>query len=182
MEAIIGLGNPGDQYRNTRHNMGFMILDEFVYKHNLRFRSTSNWRYCFYDGRILIEPLTYMNLSGTILPHLQEKHDVNSIYVIYDDYAIPFGTIRIKPSGSDGGHNGMKSIINYFKTNKFPRQRMGIGLEYMPKDIVNFVLGEFRVPKEKLQKFINYGVEALETYLISGLNSAMNKYNKQLLQ
>ncbi len=181
MEAIIGLGNPGDDYKDTRHNVGFMVLDEFAKKNNLRFRSTSNWKYCFYNGRIFVKPLTYMNLSGTILPMIANKHDVDSIYVIYDDYSIPFGTIRIRPSGSHGGHNGMKSIISFYGSNDFPRQRMGIGLEYMPKDIVSFVLGQFNVSKKVLNSFISKGVEALETYLNDGLQKAMNTFNKKVI-
>jgi len=178
MEAIIALGNPGEKYLKTRHNTGFMVLDKFVENKNLRYRSTSSWKYCFYNDRILIKPLTFMNLSGTILPNLIQKHNVDSIYVIYDDYSIPFGTIRIRPSGSHGGHNGMKSIIQYYGSNKFPRQRMGIGVEHMPEDIVSFVLGEFKTSNKKLNNFVSKGAEALETYLEFGLNRAMNLFNK----
>jgi PTH1 family peptidyl-tRNA hydrolase len=182
MQAIIGLGNPGEDYKDTRHNMGFMVLDKFVEKHNLRFRSTSNWEYCFYNDFILVKPLTYMNLSGTILPMLANKHNVDSIYVVYDDYSIPFGTIRIRPSGSHGGHNGMKSIISFYGSNDFPRQRMGIGVEHMPEDIINFVLGKFRVSKKLLEQFVSKGAEALETYIDYGINKAMNTFNKKVIE
>ena len=152
---IIGLGNPGDQYKNTRHNIGFTILDAFVNASNICFEPDrlADRAVLKFKGRtlILIKPNTFMNLSGKAVNYWmqKEKIDTNNLLVITDDIALPFGKIRIKAKGSDGGHNGLKDIQLVLSSNKYSRLRFGVGSEFNPGSQVNYVLG--RWSKEEQQ-------------------------------
>ncbi|MBO8139193.1 MAG: aminoacyl-tRNA hydrolase [Thermosipho sp. (in: Bacteria)] len=173
---VIGLGNPGPRYAFTRHNVGFMFLD----------RLANNWekRYNFKESKIkienskilLVKPMTYMNLSGEIFNYINPE-DFDDIIVVYDDVSIPLGKIRIRKKGSDGGHNGLKSIISYIGE-QFPRIRIGVGPKPKEIDLVNFVLSEFS-NKELviLDKILNLAIEALNCIITEGINKAMSKYN-----
>ncbi|SDH66537.1 peptidyl-tRNA hydrolase, PTH1 family [Fervidobacterium changbaicum] len=173
MLIIIGLGNPGEKYANTRHNVGFMVLD----------RLGKSWKsgpnYLYSDVNIagqkvkLVKPTTYMNLSGEVFKYL--PHD--DIIVVYDDLDLPLGRIRIRKDGSAGGHNGIKSIISYIGQN-FPRIRIGIGPKPKEVDAADFVLSNFSPEEfEKLRKVIDLAVEAIETIVSEGIEKAMNRYN-----
>lgn len=170
---IIGLGNPGEKYANTRHNVGFMVLD----------RLSKSWKsgpnYLYSDINIsaqkvrLVKPLTYMNLSGEVFKYL--PHD--DIIVVYDDLNLPLGRIRIRKDGSAGGHNGIKSIISYIGQN-FPRIRIGIGPKPKEVDAADYVLSDFSSEEfEKLRKVIDLTLQAIETIVSEGIDKAMNKYN-----
>ena len=146
---IVGLGNIGDEYANTRHNIGFMVLDAFAEASNLVFKDE---RYgAIAEGRvknkefILLKPNTYMNLSGNAVRYwaTKEKIDVDHIFVVVDDLSLPFGKIRIKGSGSAGGHNGLKNIQELLGTEKYARLKFGIGNDFPKGKQVDFVLGEF---------------------------------------
>ncbi len=170
---IIGLGNPGEKYENTRHNVGFMVLDKL----------SKSWKrgpnYLYSDINIfgekvrLVKPTTYMNLSGEVFKYL--PHD--DIIVVYDDLDLPLGRIRIRKNGSAGGHNGIKSIISFIGQD-FPRIRIGIGPKPQDIDAADYVLSNFsREEFEKLEKVIELTIEAIESIISEGIDKAMNKYN-----
>lgn len=170
---IIGLGNPGEKYSNTRHNVGFMVLD----------RLSNSWKkgpnYLYSDINIsgekakLIKPMTYMNLSGEVFKYI--PHD--DIIVVYDDLDLPLGKIRIRKNGSAGGHNGIKSIISFIGQD-FSRIRIGIGPKPENIDAADYVLSNFTKEEfEVLDKVINLCIEAIEYIVENGIDKAMNKYN-----
>ncbi|MGQ9856012.1 MAG: aminoacyl-tRNA hydrolase [Fervidobacterium sp.] len=170
---IIGLGNPGEKYENTRHNVGFMVLDKL----------SKSWKrgpnYLYSDINIfgekvrLVKPTTYMNLSGEVFKYL--PHD--DIIVVYDDLDLPLGRIRIRKNGSAGGHNGIKSIISYIGQD-FPRIRIGIGPKPQDIDAADYVLSNFSPEEfEKLEKVIEMTINAIESVISEGIDKAMNKYN-----
>ena len=181
---IVGLGNVGDKYENTRHNIGFKILDYLAKKENLSFeteRLADRVEYKF-KGRtfILIKPNTMMNLSGKAVRYWldKEKIPLENLLVLVDDVNIPFGEIRIKARGSDGGHNGLKDIQAILNTGKYPRFRFGIGAEYSRGRQVDFVLGEWNAEEENaLEERLEKSVGAIKSFGTIGLERAMNFFN-----
>ncbi|MGB4756009.1 MAG: aminoacyl-tRNA hydrolase [Fervidobacterium sp.] len=170
---IIGLGNPDSRYANTRHNVGFMLLD----------RISRSWNkgpnYLYSDVNIngertrLIKPMTYMNLSGEVFKYI--PHD--DIIVVYDDLDLPLGRLRIRKDGSAGGHNGIKSIISYIGQD-FPRIRIGIGPKPRNIEAADYVLSDFsKAEFEILERVLETSKEVIEYIIIHGLDKAMNKYN-----
>lgn len=183
MYIIAGLGNPGRNYENTRHNMGFAVIDYFAGKYGISINKVK-FKGLYGDGLIadnrviLLKPQTYMNLSGeSILDVIQYyKEDIKNLIVVYDDASIPVGRIRIRPSGSDGGHNGMKSIIYILGDDNFTRVRIGIGNP--DENMINHVLGRFPQDEIKIMDDIVKVVsDALVSILQDGIQTAMNKYN-----
>lgn len=183
MYIIAGLGNPGRDFEKTRHNAGFDVLDYMGEKHNIKLNKIKFKGLCGEGiiGRekvVLLKPQTYMNLSGeSILDAVQfYKLDINNLIVIFDDISIPLGRIRIRPSGSDGGHNGMKSIIYLLGDNGFSRIRVGIGSpEY---NMVDHVIGKFNPDDRKIvDEVIKVSAEAAEVIVEKGIQDAMNQYN-----
>ncbi len=183
---IVGLGNIGDEYAHTRHNIGFDVVNAFVQKHQATFKvdrlaymAAVKWK-----GKqfICICPTTYMNLSGKAVKYWMDKEKIQleNILVIVDEVAIPFNKLRIKPGGSDGGHNGLKSIHELLGTTNYPRLRFGIGNDY-PKGLqADFVLGKWTKEEEPLVKLkIEKSVEAIECFATQGLATAMNTINNQ---
>ena len=183
---IVGLGNVGDEYRNTRHNIGFMILDAFAEVSNISF---STERYgdigC---GRlknkqlVLLKPSTYMNLSGNAVRYWKEKEgiELENILVVVDDLALPLGALRMKGRGSDAGHNGLKNIAQVLGTDAYPRLRFGIGNDFPRGCQVDFVLGNFNADDQALLKErIEVAVNAIKEYVLAGLGNAMCKYNNK---
>ena len=126
MKIIAGLGNPGEEYSLNRHNIGFIIIDHFAEIKKITFKKEGNSMIAKRNLYCLLKPLTYMNLSGNAI--LKHKGDINDLLVICDDIYLPFGEIRLRKSGNDGGHNGLYSIINELQTNQFCRMRIGVGL------------------------------------------------------
>lgn len=195
---IVGLGNPGDKYDRTRHNIGFMVLDHLAKRWQLTLmperKFKGNWAEKQWQGHrlYLLKPSTFMNLSGEAVIALVKWYKLppESVLVIYDDMDIPLGRIRIKPSGSAGGHNGMKSIITHLGTSNFPRLRVGIGAPKhpskhpdQPKDpdrVVEHVLGNFNGTESKgLPDLLGLTEEAIATILTEGLDKAMSVYNSR---
>lgn len=181
---IVGLGNIGDEYDGTRHNMGFRILDALAGASNISFEDK---RYGFIaetrlknQNIILLKPSTYMNSSGNAVRYWMDKKniEVGRLLVISDDLALPFGTIRMKPGGSEGGHNGLRSITQCIGTNQYARLRFGIGSDFAQGGQVNFVLGGFS-PEElaKMDERVEIATKAIQAFVLSGVQFAMNQYN-----
>lgn len=183
---IAGLGNIGNEYVNTRHNIGFTILNELARLSEISFEDK---RYAFkaeykHKSRtfVLIRPTTYMNLSGRAINYWlqKEKIPVENLLVITDDIALPFGTIRIRTKGSDGGHNGLYSIASTLGTNQFSRLRFGIGGDFPKGTQVNYVLGEWLPEEEKaLPERIEKVIEAIRCFGTLGIERTMNLYNSK---
>jgi PTH1 family peptidyl-tRNA hydrolase len=181
---IVGLGNIGAEYHHTRHNIGFDVADALAAKHNVSFNSdrladvaTIRWK-----GRILvtIKPTTYMNLSGRAVKYWMDKEKIaaENIMVILDELALPLSAIRIRPGGSDAGHNGLKSIQESIATNQYPRLRFGIGNDFPKGRQVDYVLGKWGPIEEPVvQQKIDKCVEVIESFATNGLSRTMNNYN-----
>jgi PTH1 family peptidyl-tRNA hydrolase len=183
---IVGLGNIGSEYENTRHNIGFMILDALAKASNIFFEpnklgSTATLKF---KGRtfILVKPSTYMNLSGKAVNYYlqQEKIPQENLLVITDDIAIPFGTLRLKGKGSDGGHNGLKSIIQVLGNQDFARLRFGVGSDFVKGKQINHVLGEF-APEEQVQldERIEKTTALIKAFGTIGLGRTMSEFNNK---
>lgn len=183
---IAGLGNIGAEYENTRHNIGFNIIDELAKINSVSFESGKHAYHCTikHKGRslVLIKPTTFMNLSGKAVNHwLQaEKIPVNKLLVLTDDLALPFGTIRIKGKGGDGGHNGLKDIQNILGNNHYVRLRFGIGSEFSRGQQVDYVLGKWSEHEQaQLGERIEKAIEAILAFTTIGLERTMNFYNNK---
>ncbi|HWQ29343.1 MAG TPA: aminoacyl-tRNA hydrolase [Negativicutes bacterium] len=186
MYLIVGLGNPGDKYRYTKHNVGFMVLDYFASQHNISI-SRLKHKALLGEGQIgqerviLAKPQTYMNLSGESVQELMHwyKEDITRLIVVYDDVDLAVGRIRIRPEGSSGTHNGMKSIIYLMNSDKFPRIRVGIGKQPEYMDLADYVLSRFTDEEIPLmEEAVKKASLAIEEIIKRDLNSAMNKYNR----
>lgn len=183
---IAGLGNIGDEYDNTRHNIGFKVLDAIAKENDLKFRTDRLAAVAEYKfkGRtlILIKPSTYMNLSGKAVNYwLQaEKIPKENLVVITDDIAIPFGSLRMKGKGSDGGHNGLKNIQETLNTVDYTRLRFGVGNEFSKGHQVSYVLGKW-TPEEEilLGPRIKQAVDMVKSFATIGLQLTMTNYNKK---
>ena len=183
---IVGLGNIGDEYRLTRHNIGFMILDAFAQASNFSF---STERYGdIARGRIknqqvvLLKPSTYMNLSGNAVRYWKEREgiDVNHILVVVDDIALPLGAIRLKARGSDAGHNGLKNIAAMLGTDAYPRLRFGVGNDFPRGCQIDYVLGRFPADQmELVNERITIACDAIKEFVLAGLDTAMCNFNNK---
>jgi PTH1 family peptidyl-tRNA hydrolase len=181
---IAGLGNVGKEYEHTRHNIGFDVLMAFATKHGARFNSdrlafTAEVRW---KGRtfVCICPTTFMNLSGKAVKYWmdKEKIELQNILVVLDDVALPLSRIRVRSGGSDGGHNGLKSIQESLGTTEYPKLRFGIGNDYPKGMQADFVLGKWKPEEEPLVKLkIEKSVEVIESFSTAGINNTMNKFN-----
>lgn len=181
---IVGLGNIGAEYVNTRHNIGFKILDHFAKKESISFQTAKLGDVAEFKikGRtlLLLKPNTYMNLSGKAVKYWMEKENIEkeNILVITDDLNLSFGTIRIKTKGSDGGHNGLKSIQSLLNTTEYPRFRFGISDQFKKGQQVNYVLGEWDDDeKTKLPERLEKSAEIIQSFALAGLNNTMNEFN-----
>ena len=185
MYLIVGLGNPENEYANTRHNMGFDVINKIAQKNNIdinksKFKALYETAIIQNQKVILLKPQTYMNLSGESVREIVEFYQINpdEIIIIYDDIDTEKGNIRIRKKGSAGSHNGMKSIIENLKTNDFARIRVGIGQPQYKNDMINYVIGKVSQEERKiLQEGINKAAEAVEDILKNGIDKAMNKFN-----
>lgn len=181
---IVGLGNIGEEYSQTRHNIGFQIIDALANEHDVTFK---NERFAEvaelkYKGKslILIKPTTFMNLSGKAINYwLQlKKIEIENLLVLSDELALPFGKIRIGPKGSDGGHNGLKNIQEVLNTTHYPRLRFGISNEFLKGSQVNYVLGKWSDEELKnIDILINRCCNAIKAFSFIGLQRCMNEYN-----
>ena len=183
---IAGLGNVGDEYHLTRHNTGFMVLDAFAEASNTVF---SDKRYGFVaetslKGRrlILLKPSTYMNLSGNAVRYWinKEKIDIERLLVVADDIALPLGTLRLKPSGGNAGHNGLGSIQSVLGTDHFPRLRIGIGNDFPRGMQIDHVLGRFSEEElGVLNPKIEVAQDIIKSFVLAGVDFTMNQYNRK---
>ena len=181
---IIGLGNIGAEYANTRHNVGFKILDALASASNIsfepnRYADTAKLKI---KGRpvTLVKPTTYMNLSGKAVNYyLQaEKIDPENILIVTDDLALPFGTLRMRTKGSDGGHNGLKHIIQTLSSSQFTRIRFGVGNEFSKGNQVDYVLGKWSSEEEEqLKERIETSIEMVKSFVAIGASQTMTQYN-----
>ena len=177
---IAGLGNIGTEYQGTRHNIGFTVLDAFAKASNIVFSTQRYGDVATLRVKnaqlVLLKPSTYMNLSGEAVRYwgLKEKIPLENILVVVDDIALPFGTIRLRAKGADGGHNGLSSIINMLGTQAFARLRFGIGNDFPPGAQIDYVLG-YPTPEELaiLPERVNVAVEAIKAFCLSGIDFAM---------
>jgi len=182
---IVGLGNIGEEYKDTRHNIGFTVLDTMAMVSNTSFTDRRYGAVCQirYKGRelILLKPSTYMNLSGNAVSYWlkKEKIPVGNLLVIVDDIALPPGSIRMRPKGSDGGHNGLAHISNILSTNEFPRIRIGIGNSYRKGAQRDFVLGTWNQEEKKfMEERISIVIEMIKSFTYKGLELTMTSFNK----
>lgn len=181
---IVGLGNIGAEYVNTRHNIGFKVVDHFARKESLSFQTAKLGEVAEFKikGRtlILLKPNTYMNLSGKAVQYWMEKEKIEkeNILVITDDLNLSFGTVRIKSKGSDGGHNGLKNIQLVLNSVDYPRFRFGISDEFKKGRQVDYVLGEWNEDeKSKLPERLDLAAEIITSFALAGLNNTMNTFN-----
>lgn len=183
---IVGLGNIGIEYQNTRHNIGFKVLDAFAEASNITF---STQRYgdiaqVRVKNKILIllKPSTYMNLSGEAVRYWMNKENIplENVLVVVDDIALPFGAIRIKGKGSDGGHNGLKNIANMIGTQSYARLRFGVGNDFPKGAQIDYVLGNFTEEQNKtMPERLNVAVDSIKAFCLSGLTFAMNNFSNK---
>lgn len=185
MYVIVGLGNPGKKYENTRHNVGFMTLDRIAKKANISINQ-AKWNSLLGEGRysgkkvLLVKPQTFMNRSGISVQEIVNFYKIEpwQLIVICDDIDIPFGTIRVKRKGSAGSHNGLKSIINQIASQDFPRVKISVGDCPPFMDLADFVLSKFRPDEEKiLDEEIEAASQAVDLILAGHIDQAMNEYN-----
>ena len=183
---IVGLGNVGDEYAHTRHNIGFDVVNAFVLKHGGQFR---NGRLAYasevkWKGKkfVCICPTTYMNLSGNAVKYWMDKEHipVENVFIVVDEVALPLNKMRLRPTGSDGGHNGLKSIETILETRDYPRLRFGIGNDYRKGMQADFVLSKWKKEEEPLVKLkIDYAVEVIESFASRGISLTMNEVNNR---
>jgi PTH1 family peptidyl-tRNA hydrolase len=187
MFLVAGLGNPGEEYALSPHNLGFLTVDRLAERHGIRVNRKDS-RACIGVGEIdghpvmLAKPQTFMNLSGTSLAPLMEKHSIGpeQLVLVYDELDLPWQSLRIKPKGSAAGHNGMKSVIASLKTSDLVRVRLGIHPGRPIASGADFVLAPIRrSQKEELEEFVGYAADAVRSIIAEGVAKAMTKYNRR---
>jgi PTH1 family peptidyl-tRNA hydrolase len=187
MKLVIGLGNPGSKYDNTRHNVGFAAVDTVAARHHLAWESaprgigalSAKWRA---GGAVLAKPLTYMNLSGQAIVGLLQfyKIEVADLLVIVDEAQLEAGRLRARPSGSAGGHNGLKSIIESLGTEAFPRLRIGVGRGDARRDLADHVLGKIEAAERPvIEEAVTRAADAAEMFVGDGILAVMNTFNRK---
>ena len=185
-QLIVGLGNPGKKYEYTRHNFGFLVLERLAEDLNLKFKSGSFTKGLAAkisgdEGDIyFLMPSTYMNLSGIAVASALKAKNIalGRVLIICDDLSLPFGKLRLKPNGSAGGHNGLKSIIEYLQSNQFARLRMGINHPGGKAPVVDYVLEDFnKEEKKQLTSFVDLGYACASAWMKEGIVKAMEQFN-----
>ncbi|NHF60640.1 aminoacyl-tRNA hydrolase [Flavobacteriaceae bacterium TP-CH-4] len=181
---LVGLGNVGEEYAETRHNIGFKILDALATKEDFAFATAKLGEIGSFKikGRsvLCLKPSTYMNRSGKALKYWMEKEKIplENVLVLTDDINLPFGTLRLKTKGSDGGHNGLKDIQNLLQTTKYNRLRFGVGADFGKGRQVNYVLGKWNAEEQTaLKERLARSVELIHSFVLSGVSITMNQFN-----
>jgi len=184
MKLIVGLGNPGREYEHTRHNVGFQVAEALADRYRVRLKSRASWKARVAeiaeigDGVLLAEPTTFMNLSGWAVREIAGFHKLapSDVLVVVDDADLPLGRLRLRTSGSAGGHNGLKSVIQELGTIEFPRLRVGVGRQ--AGELKNHVLGRFSVEeKAQIDAAVKRAADAAELFAKENILAAMNKFN-----
>ncbi len=184
MKVIAGLGNPGEKYNGTRHNLGFMVVDEFARRNASTFKAgKGDYVYSKINtGLILIKPTTYMNNSGFAIKSALDyfKIHISDIILIYDDIDLPLGTLRFKESGQSAGHRGVEDVIYHLSNHIFPRIKIGIANDGQMRPSEKFVLRKFRKNEHVTVKdIVDFSCNALDFFLINSMQETMNKFNKK---
>lgn len=187
MKAIVGLGNPGKEYCETRHNVGFMVVDEIAQQRNLRWRSKSNWdlSYAKNSGEqhfFVVKPETFMNRSGWAVSQFAAYYDVapKDLLVIVDDVDLPLGKLRVRARGSAGTHKGLKSCVEQLGTIDFPRLRVGVGRGDSRHDLADYVLAKFdQAEWPEFRKAITRAADAAQMFVVEDIQKVMNTYNPE---
>ena len=183
---LVCLGNPGDKYENTRHNVGFMVADEMAERQSkpiqrLKFKALTNVLDISGERVLVMKPITYMNLSGEAVRQAADFYKIppERVLVVSDDTALPVGRLRIRVKGSAGGHNGLKNIIQHLGTDQFPRLRVGVGEKPHPDyDMADWVLGKLQGEDKKvMDQAVKRAADAVECFLRDGPQKAMNQFN-----
>jgi PTH1 family peptidyl-tRNA hydrolase len=187
MKLIVGLGNPGREYRDTRHNVGFMVVDEIASRHHLTLSMAPSQvpetlvaKRFGVDPLLVAKPLTFMNNSGDAVAALARYYDIaaSDLLIVVDEVALPFGRLRARQRGSAGGHNGLKSVIARLGTTEFARLRLGIGRGDVRRDLADHVLSRFEADEQPvLEEFITRAADAAEMFAVDGIGKVMNTYN-----
>jgi PTH1 family peptidyl-tRNA hydrolase len=187
--VVVGLGNPGKEYQNTRHNVGFMVIDKLNERYQGAFKKSKSQ---YFSSKIsvanqpvlLIKPITFMNLSGRAVQHMVDYfkiEDLSQLLVVLDDFNLPFGAVRLKPSGSAGGQKGLASILQTLKTTEIARLRIGIGNTF--RDATSHVLSPFSQQEQKfLSEVIDWAADSVESFLTRGIEITMSYYNRNILE
>lgn len=183
---LVGLGNPGTQYENTRHNVGFLVADELAERQNapiqrLKFKALTNLLTISGEKVLVMKPVTYMNLSGEAVRQAVDFYKIppERVLVVSDDTALAVGRLRIRKGGSAGGHNGLKNIIQHLGTDQFPRVRVGVGEKPHPDyDMADWVLGKFQgEDKKAIDQAVKRAADAVECILAEGIDRGMSRFN-----
>ena len=183
---IVGLGNIGSEYAGTRHNIGFRVLDALAKASNLVFEDKRYGAVASLSMKgqqlVLLKPSTYMNLSGNAVRYWMNKENIplERLLVVVDDLSLPFGALRMKPSGSDGGHNGLKHIASVLGTQAYARLRFGIGNDFPRGGQIDYVLGHFSEEDLKtMDERVELACEMIKSFCLAGIQITMNQYNKK---
>lgn len=184
LKCIVGLGNPGDKYLNTRHNIGFRVLDALADRNGQKFRLENKWesRTCKVGETLLVQPLTYMNESGRAIGSLARffRWQPEEILVVFDDISLPLGNLRLRMSGGHGGHNGVRSLLAHLPTDKFSRLKLGIS-GATGEQLVGHVLGDFAVgERELVENTLARAADAVQLAIHSGPEKASNEFNTRI--
>jgi peptidyl-tRNA hydrolase, PTH1 family len=180
---VAGLGNPGEQYEFTPHNLGFLVVDRFAAEHNIRVTRPDSRALIGMDGDLMLaKPQTFMNLSGTSLKPLMAKYGMNpaDLILIYDELDLPWGEIRIRPKGRASGHNGVTSVIQNLGTEEFTRLRVGVHPGHALKGGVDYLLAPLsRQQRKELDELSGFAAEAVSSIIAEGVEKSMTKYNRR---
>ena len=188
LRLIVGLGNPGKDYSFTRHNLGFLVVEALAERYKLKILPSSLCKGLAAEGMIegkecsLLFPLTFMNNSGIAVKDVVQKEEIplNNILVVVDDFSLDFGQLRLRANGSDGGHNGLSSIIQHLNSGDFARLRLGVGPVPNKKEAVDFVLREFNpTERKKLDDFITEAVDCCVAWLTGNSGQVMSQFNRK---
>lgn len=184
---IVGLGNPGAEYENTPHNLGFRVVDRLAESMGIRISRKENLSLVGLGEKVVLaKPQTFMNLSGPAVKGLLERYELRHVLaasrliLVYDELALPFGEIRVRPKGSDAGHNGVKSVIGSLGTNEFPRVRLGIRPDHPIGDGAKFVLQPFKKAQmQEVDEMVARGCAAVESIIADGVEKSMTMFNRR---
>ena len=183
MKLIVGLGNPGREYEATRHNVGFMVVDEIAKRHELQWRNEGQVAFAKRFGSpefLVAKPKTFMNLSGFAVAEFANYRNIEhgDLLIVVDDVDLPLGRMRARARGSAGTHNGMKSVVAQLGTTEFPRLRIGVGRGDRRRDLADFVLAKFEAAEQAaLNDIVTRAAEAAEMFAAEGIEKVMNRYN-----